>query len=47
MMRRLGELAHRTGWSVQDVIHEALGQWVAQCEIERDLETKIIRFPKR
>jgi hypothetical protein len=47
MMRRLRKLANRRGGSVEHLIHEALGQWVAQCEAERELETKIIRFPKR
>ena len=45
MMRRLRELAHRRGWSVEHLMHEALEQWVAQCQVERELEAKIIRFP--
>jgi len=45
MMRRLGKLAHRKECSVKELIHEAFGRWVAQCETERELETKIIRFP--
>ena len=45
-MRRLRELADQRGWSVEGLIHEALEQWVAQCQAERELETKIIRFPK-
>jgi hypothetical protein len=47
MMRRLAELANRKGGSVEDVIREALEQFVVRCEAERELETKIIRFPKR
>jgi hypothetical protein len=47
MMRRLRALADRRDWSVEHLIHEALEQWVAQCEAERELEMKIIRFPKR
>jgi hypothetical protein len=47
MMRRLGELANRKGGSVENVIREALEQFVVKCEAERELETKIIRFPKR
>jgi hypothetical protein len=39
------ELADRRAWSVEDLIHEALEQWVAQCEAERELEMKIIKFP--
>jgi len=44
MMRRLGQLAHRRGWSVERLIHEALEQWMVQCQVGRELETKIIRF---
>jgi hypothetical protein len=47
MIRRLGELADRRGRTVEQLIHEALEQWVAKCETERELEMKIIRFPKR
>jgi hypothetical protein len=45
MIGRLRELADRRGCGVEHLIHEALEQWVAQCEVERELETKIIRFP--
>jgi len=47
MMRRLRKLANRKGGSVEDVIHEALDQFMAECEADRELEAKIIRFPKR
>ena len=47
MMRRLRELADQRGCNVEDLIHEAIEQWVAQYEAERELETKVIRFPKR
>jgi hypothetical protein len=47
MMRRLRKLANQSGQSVEGLIREALGQWVAQCETERELEMKIVRFPKR
>jgi len=46
-MRRLRKLADQRGCNVEDLIHEAIEQWVAQCEAERELETKIVRFPKR
>jgi hypothetical protein len=46
MMRRLRRLANRKGSSVEDVIREALEQFVVKCEAERELDTKIIRFPK-
>jgi hypothetical protein len=42
MMRRLRELADRRGWSVERLIRKALEQWLAQCQAERELETKII-----
>jgi Ribbon-helix-helix protein, copG family len=47
MMRRLRKLADRRGRSVEGLIREALEQWVAKCEAEPELETKIVRFPKR
>ena len=47
MMRTLRELADRRGRSVEGLIREALEQWVAKCEAEPELETKIVRFPKR
>ena len=47
MMRTLRELADQRGRSVEGLIREALEQWVAKCEAERELETKIVRFPKR
>jgi len=47
MMRKLRRLADRTGWTVEDLIHEGILKFVAKCEAERELETKIIRFPKR
>jgi hypothetical protein len=45
--RKLGELAHPRDCTVKELIHEALGRWVAECETERELEAKIIRFPKQ
>jgi hypothetical protein len=32
---------------LRGLIREALEQWVAQCEAERELEAKIVRFPKQ
>jgi len=40
-------LADRRGRSVEGLIREALEQWVAKCEAEPELETKIVRFLKR
>jgi hypothetical protein len=47
MMTRLRKLADREGWTVEDLMRKAIEQWVARCEVDRELETKIIRFPKR
>jgi hypothetical protein len=47
MMRKLRKLANRTGWTVEDLIHEGVVEFVAECEAERELETTIIRFPRR
>ena len=47
LMRKLRKLADRTGSTVEDLIHEGILEFVATCEAERELETKIIRFPKR
>jgi len=46
-MRRLRELADRRGWSIEEVIREALRRWVAQRELEQKPEPKIVRFSKR
>jgi len=41
-----GDAADQRGLSVEDLIHEALQQWVGVCNAERELKTKIIPFPK-
>ena len=46
LMRKLRRLADRTGWTVADLIHEGILEFVAKREADRELETKIIRFPK-
>jgi len=46
MMRKLRKLADLTGWTVENLIHEGILKFVAKREAERELETKIIRFPK-
>ena len=46
MMRKLRKLADRTGWTVEDLIHERILEFMAKCEAERELESKIIRFRK-
>jgi hypothetical protein len=40
MIRRLRELANQRGCSVENLIREALGQWLARCEAEREAEAK-------
>ena len=42
MMRLMRQIADRTGWTVEEVM-VAL---VVRCEAERELEAKIIPFPK-
>jgi hypothetical protein len=44
MMRKLRRLADRTGWTVEQHVREAIAQFVAGCEAERELENKIISF---
>jgi hypothetical protein len=46
-MRKLRKLADLTGWTVEDLIQEGILQFVAKHDAERELETKIIRFPKQ
>jgi hypothetical protein len=45
LMRKLRKLADRTGSTVEDLIHEGILEFVAKHEAEKELETKIIRFP--
>jgi hypothetical protein len=47
MMRKLRKLADRTGWTVEDLIHEGILEFVAKCQAEKELETKIIQLPTR
>ena len=46
MMRKLRKLADQTGSTVEDLIHEGILEFVAKSEAERELETKVVRFPK-
>ena len=46
MMRKLRKLADQTGSTVEDLIHEGILEFVAKFEAERELETKVVRFPK-
>ena len=47
MMRKLRKLADRTGWTVEDLIYGGILKLVAKHEARRELETKVIRFPKQ
>jgi hypothetical protein len=47
MMRKLRKLANRTGSTVEDLIHEGILGFVAKCQAEKELETKIIQLPMR
>ena len=46
-MRWLSKVAKRKRVGVADVIYEALESFVAKCEAEAELETKIIKFRRR
>ena len=46
MMRKLRKLVDLTGWTVENLIHEGILEFVAKHEAEKELETKIIRFPR-
>ena len=47
LMRKLRNLADRTGSTVEGLIHEGILEFVAKCQAKEELETKIIRFPMR
>jgi hypothetical protein len=47
MIRKLRKLADLTGWTVEDLIDQGILQLVVKREAERELKTKIIRFPKQ
>jgi hypothetical protein len=44
-MRSLSKEAKRKRVEVANVIYEAIDSFVAKCEAEAELETKIIKFP--
>jgi len=46
-MRLLSKEAKRKRVGVADVIYEAIESFVAKCEAEAEVETKIIKFPGR
>jgi hypothetical protein len=46
-LRRLSKTAKRNGVGVADVIYEAVESFVAKCEAEVELESKIVTFQQR
>ena len=44
-LRRLSRIAKRNGVGIADVLYEAVESFVAKCEAEADLESKIVQFP--
>lgn len=45
-MRLLRAVANRSGWTIEQVIVAAAEKCVAEHEAEKDIEAKIIQFPK-
>ena len=43
----LRKLADQTGWTVADIMHDLVEEFVAKHKAEREREAKIVRFPKR
>ena len=46
-LRSLSKAAKRKRVGVADVIYESVESFIAKCEAEADLETKIIKFRRR
>ena len=46
-MRLLRKIANQDGWTIEEVMTAAMEQFVATRKAEKELETKIICFPKR
>jgi hypothetical protein len=46
MMRLFRKIADEKGWTVEEVIVAAIEQGVERCKAEKNLDGKIIRFPK-
>ena len=47
LMRKLRKLADLTGSTVEDLMYEGILKSVTKCQVENELETKIIQFPAR
>jgi hypothetical protein len=46
-MRLLRKIADQDGWTIEEVMTAAMEEFVARHKPEKELETKIICFPKR
>ena len=46
-MRLLRKIAEQDGWTIEEVMTAAMEEFVIGRKAEKELETKIIRFPKR
>jgi len=46
-MRLLRKIADQDGWTIEEVMTAAMDEFVARRKAEKELETKIICFPKR
>lgn len=46
-MRLLRKIADQDGWTIEEVMTVAMEEFVAKHKAEKELETKIICFPKR
>ena len=45
-MMELRKLADQSGWTLAEVMHEVTEEYVARRKAEKELETKVIKFPK-
>ena len=43
----LRNLADQTGWTVADIMHDLMEEFVARRKADKEREAKVIRFPKR
>jgi hypothetical protein len=42
----LRKLADQTGWTVSDIMHDLMEEFVAKRKAEKTREAKIVRFPR-
>jgi len=47
MIKLLRKIADQDGWTIEEVMTAAMEEFVIGRKAEKELETKIIRFPKR